>query len=69
MTFHDEVGRTCGVLQCDPEPALRLAETVTSELGGLTIRASPTGWKQALKAPSGMRRPLCTLAIVLSGLG
>ena len=30
-----EVGRTFG------------AETVTSELGGVTVRASPTGWKQA----------------------
>ena len=43
-----ETGRTFGVLQCDPEPALKaLAETATSEVGGLTLRTSPTGRKQA----------------------
>ena len=43
-----EVGRTFGVLQRDPEPALKaLAETVTSELGGLAMRAAPAGWKEA----------------------
>ena len=43
-----ETGRTFGVLQADPEPSLvALAETVTSELGGLSLRKSPTEWKQA----------------------
>ena len=47
-SFILEFGRTFGVLQCDPEPALKaLAETVTSELGGLTMRASPRGWTRA----------------------
>ena len=37
-----------GVWQADPEPSLvALAETVTSELGGLALRKSPTEWKQA----------------------
>ena len=41
-------GALFGVLQCDPEPALKsLAQTVTSEVGGLTLRTSPTGWRQA----------------------
>ena len=43
-----ETGRTFGVLQADPEPSLvALAETVTSELGGLALRKSPTEWKLA----------------------
>eukprot|EP00434_Breviolum_minutum_P041983 symbB.v1.2.037353.t1/scaffold5493.1/size26513/3 len=43
-----ETGRTFGVLQADPEASLvALAETVTSELGGLSLRKSPTEWKQA----------------------
>ena len=43
-----ETGRTFGVLQADPETSLvALAETVTSELGGLSLRKSPTEWKQA----------------------
>ena len=43
-----ETGRTFGVLQADPEASLvALAETVTSELGGLALRKSPTEWKQA----------------------
>ena len=38
-----ETGRTFGVLQADPEASLvALAETVTSELGGLSLRKSPT---------------------------
>ena len=38
-----ETARTFGVLQADPEAALvALAETVTSELGGLALRKSPT---------------------------
>ena len=43
-----ETGRTFGVLQIDPEPALKaLVSEVTSEVGGLAVRHSPTGWKQA----------------------
>ena len=43
-----ETGRTFGDLQADPETSLvALAETVTSELGGLSLRKSPTEWKQA----------------------
>ena len=46
--FVVETGRTFGVLQADPEASLvALAETVTSELGGLALRKSPTEWKQA----------------------
>ena len=43
-----ETGRTFGVLQCDPEPALRaIATSVTGEVGGLSFRSTPVGWKQA----------------------
>ena len=43
-----ETGRTFGVLQIDPEPALKaLVSEVTSEVGGLAVRHSPRGWKQA----------------------
>ena len=43
-----ETGRTFGILQIDPEPALKaLVSEVTSEVGGLAVRHSPTGWKQA----------------------
>ena len=43
-----DIGRTFGILQCDPEPALKVvAETVTSEIGGLALRNSPKEWKQA----------------------
>ena len=39
-----ETGRTVGVLQADPKASLvALVETVTSELGGLSLRKSPTG--------------------------
>ena len=39
-----ETGRTAGVLQADPKASLvALAETVTSELGGLSLRKSPIG--------------------------
>ena len=38
-----ETGRTFGTLQADPEPALlTVLQTVTSELGGLSLRKSPT---------------------------
>ena len=43
-----DIGRTFGILQCDPEPALKaVAESVTSEIGGLSLRNSPVEWKQA----------------------
>ncbi|CAE7380121.1 unnamed protein product, partial [Symbiodinium pilosum] len=43
-----ETGRTFGILQCDPEPALKaIAEAVTGEVGGLSLRKTPEGWKQA----------------------
>ena len=43
-----ETGRTFGILQIDPEPALKaLVSEVTSEVGGLAVCHSPTGWKQA----------------------
>jgi hypothetical protein len=43
-----EIGRTFGTLQYDPEPALKsLVEQVLEELGGLSARSTPTGWKQA----------------------
>ena len=43
-----ETGRTFGVLQCDPEPALRnIAEAVTGEVDGLSLRNTPKGWKPA----------------------
>ena len=44
-----ETGHTLfGVLQCDPEPALRaIATSVTGEVGGLSFRSTPVGWKQA----------------------
>ena len=46
--FALETGRTFGVLQCDPEPALgAIATSVTGEVGGLTFRSTPVGWKQA----------------------
>ena len=43
-----EVGTTFGIIQHDPEPALKaLVEQVLEDLGGLSARATPTGWKQA----------------------
>ena len=43
-----ETGRAFGILQSDPEPALKqLAQTVTGQVGGLSWRTSPVGWKQA----------------------
>ena len=43
-----DIGRTFGILQCDPEPALKaVAESVTSEVGGLSLRNSPVERKQA----------------------
>lgn len=43
-----ETGRAFGTLQCDPEPSLiAFAEHVLSEVGGLSLRKSPTAWKQA----------------------
>ena len=46
--FALETGRTFGILQIDPEPSLKaLVAEITSEVGGLSVRHSPTGWKQA----------------------
>ena len=46
--FIFETCRTFSVLQADPAASLvAVAETVTSELGGLAFRKSPTAWKQA----------------------
>ena len=43
-----ETGRTFGILQIDPEPSLKaLVAEITSEVGGLSVRHSPSGWKQA----------------------
>ena len=43
-----ETGRTFGVLQADPEPALlAIATSVTGEVGGLSCRKTPVAWKQA----------------------
>ena len=43
-----ETGRTFGVLQRDPAHALRsIAEAVTGEVGGFSLRNTPKGWKQA----------------------
>ena len=54
-----ETGRTFGVLQCDPEPALRaIATSVTGEVGGLTFRSTPVGWKQAQGTVGNMQATL-----------
>ena len=43
-----DIGRTFGILQCDPEPALKaVGESVTSEVGGLSLRNSSVEWLQA----------------------
>ena len=53
-----ETGRTFGVLQADPEPALlAIATSVTGEVGGLSFRRTAVGWKQAAWVTC---RPLCT---------
>ena len=54
-----ETGRTFGKLQCDPEPALRtLATSVTGEVGGLSFRSTPVGWKQAQGSVGNMQATL-----------
>jgi hypothetical protein len=46
--FIFEVGRTYGLLQHDPEASLQaLVEQVLEDLGGMTSRQTPVGWKQA----------------------
>ena len=48
-----------GVLQCDPEPALRaVATSVTGEVGGLSFRSTLVGWKQAQGAVGNMQATL-----------
>ena len=54
-----ETGRTFGILQCDPEPALKaLAASVTGEVGGLSLRQTPVGWKQAQGTVGNMQATL-----------
>ena len=43
-----ETGRTFGILQSDPEPALKqLAQTVTGQVGGSTFVENIAGWLEA----------------------
>ena len=64
--FALETGRTFGILQSDPEPALKqLAQTVTGQVGGLSWRTSPVGWKQAQGSVGNMQAILCTLKFEL----
>ena len=54
-----ETGRTFGILQCDPEPALKaIAEAVTGEVGRLSLRKTPEGWKQAQGSVGNMQATL-----------
>ena len=51
-----EIGRTFGIVQCDPEASLKaLVEAVTGDTGGLSYREAFTGWKQAQGSISNMR--------------
>jgi len=46
--FIYECGRTFGIVQYDPEASLKaLVQYTLSELGGMSCRATPVGWKQA----------------------
>ena len=46
-----ETGRTFGILQIDREPALKaLVSEVTSEVGGLAVRPSPTGLETSARS-------------------
>ena len=67
-----EIGRTFGILQIDPEPSLKaLVAEFTSEVGGLSVRHSPTGWKQAQGAvgvlQSNLYAQIRTLKLDLEG--
>ena len=54
-----ETGRTFGILQADSEPSLKqLAQTATGQVGGLSYRTSPTGWKQAQESVGNMQATL-----------
>ena len=56
-----DAGRTFGILQADPEPSLKqLAQTLTGQVGGLSYRTSPTGWKQAQGSVGNMQATLYT---------
>ena len=47
------------ILEADPEPSLKqLAQTVTGQVGGLSYRSSPTGWKQAQGSVGNMQAAL-----------
>ena len=55
-----EGGRTVGMLQIDPEPSLKaLVAEITSEVGGLSVRQSPAGWKQAQGVVGALQSNLC----------
>ena len=54
-----ETGPTFGVLQADPEPALlAIATAVTGEVGGLSLRKTPVGLKQAQGTVGNMQATL-----------
>ena len=54
-----ETGRTFGALQADPEPALlAIATSVAGEVGGLSFRKAPVGWKQAQGSVGDMQATL-----------
>ena len=54
-----ETGRTFGVLQADPGPALlAIATSVAGEVGGLSFRKTPVGWKQAQGSVGNMQATL-----------
>ena len=58
--FIVETGRAFGLLQIDPEAAFKaLVSEVTSEVGGLAVRDSPSGWKQC-KEPWALCSRTCT---------
>ena len=57
--FIFEVGRTYGLLQHDPEASLKaLVEQVLEDLGGMTSRQTPVGWKQAQGAVGNLQSTL-----------
>ena len=50
--FVRETGRAFGILQIDPEPSLKaLVAEITSEVGGLSVRHSPTGFDLEARYP------------------
>ena len=68
--FVFETGRSFGILQNDLEPSLKaLVQDTVSELGGLSLRATPKDWKQAHgsigKAQQNLYRQIRTLRLQL----